>query len=233
MMKFSWARLVSVGMLSVLAPTFVSAQTAQRPSQRPPLGDANVPDSARRGSQSRRQSGSVLHRRSDEVVRLPPVTGARNHTPNVSRNGNTDADGSWSEDGRYLVINIDGQQMRLVREGSQGSPHSVSPDHLGGDVNGRLSHYGRPLANCEVTLVPLQKSWTGYTMNTSGELLATTGGDGRYSLRNIPVGPYKLKWRPAGQSSWIRRAEIRPDLRVRANRTTQVKEIRVAMRTIN
>lgn len=230
--------------LWVLVATPMLAQDVYRSSQafRPDSYDGRytAPRRPARGPQA------VVNRQAGQLVRLPPVTAevshampptarARNTASGVANHGNRPADGTWSEDGRYLIINLNGQQLRLLRTDSQTTPDPALPQTpSGGDVTGRLSHSGRPLANCEVALIPLRKNWTGYKLaNSSEALVSRTDGNGVYRLRNVPSGPYKLKWRPAGEQSWIRRAEIRPDVNVRANEASQVKEIRVALRTIN
>jgi hypothetical protein len=49
----------------------------------------------------------------------------------------------------------------------------------------------------------------------------------------VPAGGYKLAWLPAGQNQWIRRISMQPDVKVHNGETTKLKEIRVALQTIN
>ena len=162
-----------------------------------------------------------------ELRRLPPV--AETVAPPRP------ADGIWRQDGQDLIIDLNGQQFRLAHAGPETVP-AASPQIRpnGGEVYGRLSDQGKPVANCEVALVPLAKTWSGYTIVGSDEsVAATTDGKGVYHFTGVPPGHYKLRWRPAEQVTWIRRAEIQPDVRLRANETAQLKEISVALRTIN
>ena len=64
-------------------------------------------------------------------------------------------------------------------------------------------------------------------------MTTTTDADGTYRFENVPAGEYKLTWLPQGQNQWIRRIAMRPDIKVHAGETTNAKEIRVAMQTIN
>lgn len=154
------------------------------------------------------------------------------------------ADGTWREDGRYIIINLNGQQVRLVNEsqtpGAPGVPHRA--EATGGTVYGRLLNHGRPLASCQVIIRPMTKTFAGYTFNPAVQpIRTTTDVQGVYRFENVPPGPYKLSWLPLGTNQWIRRIAVRPDLTVppaardavRTQEMTQVKDIPVALRTIN
>jgi len=150
--------------------------------------------------------------------------------------GSEEADGTWREDGQYIVIDVNGQKLRLIKSDSR-YVGPVSPNQSksnNGEIRGRLSHQKRPLVNCEVALIPLSKTWNKYTARNSRDIaFVKTDAQGIYRFVDVPPGPYKLKWRPAGQDGWIRRIELRPDVNVRANALTQAKEICVSLRTIN
>ena len=166
------------------------------------------------------------------LMRLPPVTVPVVHA-DVLQQG---IDSTWREDGRHLIIDLNGQQLRLAKNGPELSPDSTitQAPHSGSQVYGRLSHLGQPLVHCEVALVPLRKIWNGYEASESVKPLnAITNGNGVYHFVNVPPRSYKLKWRPGGQDEWIRRVEFRPDVRVRANETSHIKDIRTSLRTIN
>ncbi len=235
MVHFHSLRIVAAVMVTVMTSTSGWAQTV-RPSQAgSTTGVAVLKFLTPEQPELKLQSGSVPQNSSSQNVRSLTTTRMKNVPAKDTGNKKTEADGTWSEDGKYLIINLNGQQLRLVKTQTQTSSVSTMSAEIipGGEVSGRLSHQGRPLVNCKVALVALQKNWLGYTQKKSRELLANTDENGVYHLSNVPAGVYMLRWLPAGESSWIRRAEIRPDLRVRAGETTQVKEVRVAMRTIN
>ncbi|MCH8047056.1 MAG: carboxypeptidase regulatory-like domain-containing protein [Planctomycetes bacterium] len=169
------------------------------------------------------------------VERLPPVSALnppswRGYHRGPARHG------TWQQDGDEMVINLNGQQYRLEKIGEDRpvSGNSATPSHRGGEVRGRLSHRGKPLADCTVTLMRLKKSFGGYTVSRDTEPLTTvTNLDGSYQFAEVAPGHYKLRWRPHGETHWIRRAEFRPDVRVRTGETSRIKEIRVALRTLN
>ena len=145
-------------------------------------------------------------------------------------------DGTWRNDGRYLILNVNGQELRLLKESQVDAPHSPPEEErlTGGTVQGHLLHQGRPLVNCQVALRPLTKGFTGYQLNRSAQRLRVTTDDrGAYVFWNVPAGPYKLTWLPEGTNQWIRRIAMRPDAVVRDGETVSVKEIRVALKTLN
>ncbi len=165
----------------------------------------------------------------ERPVRLPPVL-PRSPAPGEL------ADGTWREDGRYIIINLNGQQVRLVKEAqspdAQGVPHRV--EGTGGTVYGRLLNRGRPMKICQVIIRPVRKTFSGYTFRQAAEpIRTTTDGQGVYRFENVPPGLYKLSWLPQATNQWIRKIAMRPDLTVRTQETTQVKDIPVALRTIN
>ena len=170
-------------------------------------------------------------------VRLPLVdlpTSVGGPSVYASRAPQQTIDGTWSDDGRYIVINLNGQQLRLAKFEPEQPATSIQIRPGGGEIYGRLSHHGQPLVNSEVAIVHLKQTWNGFTVGDATEPLSvTTNGDGVYHFTGVPPGAYKIKWRPAGNEAWIRRIEIRPDVRVRANETSHIKEIRVSLRTIN
>jgi hypothetical protein len=104
----------------------------------------------------------------------------------------------------------------------------------GGTVCGRLSNRGRPLVGCHVVIVPMHQENGVFCFDPDRKPLdAVTDDDGVYRFENAPAGQYKLTWLPAGQTRWIRRIAMRPDVTVRSSEATNLKEIRIALQTIN
>lgn len=167
--------------------------------------------------------------------RLPPVAPEPRHKAEPGLRIEPDPSGMWQEDGQSLIVNVNGQEYRVIK--SEDSPAAGSSGMpVGGSVSGRLSNNGRPLAGCQVALVRIEKAWNGFRVVTATDSqlpMTVTDGAGRYYFANVPAGLYKLKWRPGPDEGWIRRAEVRPDVRVRPNEMSNVDEIRVALRTIN
>lgn len=147
------------------------------------------------------------------------------------------ADGTWREEGRHIIINLHGQEMKLVRESAPreqaGTPTPTEPPS-GGTVYGRLLNQSRPLVSCQVRIVPLAKGFTGYSVDRAGQsFTTTTDGQGAYRFENVPAGAYKLSWLPDGTNQWIRRISMRPDVMAQAEKAARAKDIRTALRTIN
>jgi hypothetical protein len=104
----------------------------------------------------------------------------------------------------------------------------------GGTVHGRLSNRGRPLVNCHVVIVPMhdENGVSGFDPDRK-PLDTLTDDQGEYRFENVAPGAYKLTWLPQGQTRWIRRIAMTPDVKVRNGETTGLKEIRVALQTVN
>jgi hypothetical protein len=104
----------------------------------------------------------------------------------------------------------------------------------GGTVHGRLSNRGRPLANCHVVIVPMHEEAGVFCFDPDRKPLDTlTDDQGEYRFEDVAPGAYKLTWLPQGQTRWIRRIAMTPDVKVRNGETTGLKEIRVALQTVN
>ncbi len=103
-----------------------------------------------------------------------------------------------------------------------------------GAVSGRLFNRGRPLVNCRVLIVPMRQQDGAYAFDPERKILdAMTDAQGTYQFISVAPGAYKLMWLPRGENRWIRRISMRPDVTVRAGETTHLKDIRVALQTIN
>ena len=160
------------------------------------------------------------------------------------------SDGTWRDEGGYVIIKLGGREYRLRKASSQNRSQQIpdssvrpasrsvaltrSTRETGGTVFGRLLNRRRPLVNCRVSLIPLRRTSNGYVIDgESRPQTIRTDGRGDYRFENVPRGPYKLYWLPVGQRRWIRRLEFKPDAVVRNAETTRVKTIRVALRTLN
>jgi hypothetical protein len=220
--NFNIALLATVALLAPQIGVADTNEPVRQETRRPMLAEAAI-------------GNRVFNNARRHLVRLPPVTAVRQAEPFIAVSHETRPNGTFRQEGQFLVIDIDGKEYRLQRSEqlpiSVASPQEARP---GGSVHGRLSHGGHPLAGCEVILIRLKKNWTGYRTTPSAQPVTTvTDSNGIYHFTAVEPGPYKLKWRPAGESDWIRRAELRPDVRVRDDESSEVKEIRVALRTIN
>ncbi len=105
---------------------------------------------------------------------------------------------------------------------------------LVGVVHGRLSNKGRPLVNCQVVIVPLHEQNGVSAFDPDRKPLATvTDEQGEYHFDDVPPGSYKLTWLPQGQRRWIRRIAMSPDVKVHPGEVTRLRDIRVALQTVN
>ncbi|MFQ5733674.1 MAG: collagen binding domain-containing protein [Planctomycetaceae bacterium] len=196
------------------------------------------------------------------VADTAPLTADRRAFPFVqtpqsfssSRRAESPADGTWREEGGFVIINLGGRDFRLkkaatgpaarqrpatrvtlsARSTTESEPDLRRAPPDSGTVEGRLLNRRRPLSGCRVSLIPLRRTYFGYAINRDNEPQTTaTDANGRYRFESVPPGRYKLYWLPAGHKRWIRRLEIKPDVVVRKNGTAHVKTIRVALQTIN
>lgn len=100
-----------------------------------------------------------------------------------------------------------------------------------GGVSGRIVKFGAGVASCKVKLV----RWVGmedlsevYEALQSGlEFETVTDGDGKYVFTQVPVGAYRLKWQPQGESGWLRRLSDRPEVWVEEGKVAAAKDIRM------
>ena len=140
------------------------------------------------------------------------------------------------DDGRSFTINVNGQELRIVKPVPESTQESTSANKLtsGSTVRGRLLQNGSPVANCYVVIVPWPKGdKADPSVDTCEPLSTITDGDGRYFFEHVPSGEYKLTWLPNGTHEWIRRIAMRPDVIVHEGQDLTLKDIRMAMRTIN
>jgi len=116
-----------------------------------------------------------------------------------------------------------------------GAPASIAKKVAdGATVHGRLSDRGRPLRACRVAIVSTNSNGGRYRATAEhNPFVTTTNQNGEYTFENVPLGDYKLTWLPAGTRQWIRRIALKPDVRVRDTKEVWMKEIRIAMHTVN
>lgn len=162
---------------------------------------------------------------------LPPQFAPENPSATPPVNG------TWRDEGQFVVIEVNGQQLRLAKAALQ-QPSTAAPapgqaQIAVGAVHGRLQQRGRPLVGCAVVIVPMHKDGATDDNGLRQPLSATTDTDGFYSFANVPIGSYKLTWLPAGTTQWIRRIEMKPDVFVHEGQDVTIKDIRAALQTIN
>lgn len=227
--RFVWLSVILVG-VTIVCSSSVEAQSNRSGTSLNQMTSGGLIDS------SGQESFPVTSTEPTMRKSAPSTESGGVGDPRPARDNAASTDGTWRHEGRYIVMNINGQQYRLVQSDEPDLP--ATPDEpVGGAVRGRLANRGRPLVGFDVALVPLKKTWVGFAIDRSvnPDTLATalTDATGTYRFTNLPAGLYKLKWRPPGESSWIRKVEFRPDVRVKNNEVTEAKEVRVALRTIN
>lgn len=106
-----------------------------------------------------------------------------------------------------------------------------------GWVEGKITGSGSPLPDCQVKLQILEKGsllTKGYHPIEGAVAFETnTDTDGVYRVMNVPPGLYKLYWKPAGETSWVRRFKMEPDVIVEAGKATNPKTVETTKRTLN
>ena len=99
-----------------------------------------------------------------------------------------------------------------------------------GEIVGRVLFDGRPLQECRVKLVPLQRKLLGgYAEREDQEPIpiVTTDTTGTYRFVGIPAGPYKVKWAPKGEAFWTRKVGAKPDVTVELGHANVVPPLEV------
>ncbi len=83
-----------------------------------------------------------------------------------------------------------------------------------GRVAGRMLYKGNPLQRCQVKIMMLEKWGILGGVKKGIHFETITNEDGVYDFANVPLGGYKLYWKPPSESSWIRRLQMEPDIYV-------------------
>jgi hypothetical protein len=110
-----------------------------------------------------------------------------------------------------------------------------------GRVEGKITRGGNPLPGCKVKIIMMVEKKGSLSaflrshrvQSDAPEYEAETDREGRYVFENVPVGDYKIYWRPPGEVSWIRRMKMEPDVFVQAGKTFNPKVIDTGRATIN
>lgn len=130
------------------------------------------------------------------------------------------------------------RELKEELEEKQKSEEKIFQETSLGRVEGKMLRKGLPLPDCEVRILMLVKSKIPFTKNFFQPDLPTeyngiTDAEGRYHLLNVAPGEYKIYWKPAAETGWIRRLEMKPDITVEAGKTTYPKDIETFKRVLN
>ncbi len=102
-----------------------------------------------------------------------------------------------------------------------------------GRVTGRMFFKGKPLPGCQVKIVMLQK-WGIFGAPKKGlQLEVITDENGRYLFDKVSPGGYKMYWKRPGESSWIRRIQLEPDIFVEAGELYHFRDRDTNIKTLN
>ena len=142
-----------------------------------------------------------------------------------------------NEAGRNKVKDpMDAKGITKPAEYLKGKDPTIQDLDLGW-VQGKITCNEIPLPDCQVKLQILEKGGLltkGYHPIEGAVAFETnTDKDGMYHLMNVPPGLYKLYWKPAGESPWVRRFKMEPDVIVEAGKATNPKTVETTKRTLN
>lgn len=110
-----------------------------------------------------------------------------------------------------------------------------------GKVRGRVVWSGNPLADCDVRLSKLPEfsmaSFRPFSGDASvsekSKFVVRTDNHGRYFFKGLPPGSYRIAWRPAGHTDFVRRFKSGPDIELLAGDVVEYKDIQANVATIN
>lgn len=160
----------------------------------------------------------------------------------------------WEDQGDYLVISLPKERIAppptTTAEGTPGYAPAASLEEglavtgvkgqrsaigiLTGNVTGRVTQHGRPLAGCRVKLSAIQGPATELTRllgakpsQGSGQNVVetTTSSDGVYLFEDVPIGDYDISWLPPDSTHWLGWLSDKPDVTVRTGEITQQRDM--------
>ena len=108
------------------------------------------------------------------------------------------------------------------------------PEGVTASAVGQILWGGEPLEGCRVRVVELQRmgSLGAVRLQDTGQE-ALTDGDGKYYLKGLTPGSYKLSWVPPGGTHWIRRLRREPDFKVQPGQQTEIEPLDIAASPLN
>lgn len=233
------AAAINVGPRQIVANNGPAVGLSSANAVQPPQG--NWLPTANRGPQlppSNAQTSYLAAPPGNGVIGLPSMSplppGGASGVAAVPPGAGQAVDGTWREDGHFVIININGKETKLLKPEVNQSAATNQPLEEG-TVRGRLLQGKRPLANCHVVMMPIREEGKkAYAYDeTRDPQAAITDSDGDYFFEHVPAGKYKLTWLPQGTKQWIRRLAIKPDVVVHGGQSASVREIRAAQSTIN
>lgn len=175
---------------------------------------------------------------SDTLVDAGTEAVSTENIPHASGSENLyEMEKGMNEAGRDKVKDpMDAKGITKPAEYLKGKDPTIQDLDLGW-VQGKITCNEIPLPDCQVKLQILEKGGLltkGYHPIEGAVAFETnTDKDGMYHLMNVPPGLYKLYWKPAGESSWVRRFKMEPDVIVEAGKATNPKTVETTKRTLN
>ncbi|MEK6729176.1 MAG: hypothetical protein AABY76_04025 [Planctomycetota bacterium] len=113
----------------------------------------------------------------------------------------------------------------------------VVQDSKPGNVEGKIFQNGKPLKNCQVKLILMEKvgflTKEYHTVEGASEIESVTDDHGVYHFASIPPGQYKMYWMPSSETGWVRRLKMDPDVVVESGKRVTPKDIEITKRTLN
>lgn len=113
----------------------------------------------------------------------------------------------------------------------------VAQDSKLGSVEGKIFQSGKPLKDCPVKLIMMEKvgflTKEYHTVEGASEIESVTDDHGVYHFTNIPPGQYKMYWMPPSETGWVRRLKMNPDVVVESGKRVTPKDIEITKRTLN